>query len=236
MNGFAGTDTNIDTDPEHLARLKAVRTKAAGVYEIRTYPSRILFGLSKPKEQDIRIEDIAHSLAMQCRFCGHVPVHYSVAQHSLLVGYLANNLGLPPEHYGAALMHDAHEAYSGDITSPMKRLVGRTYTNPADDIQAAIHKAFCLPALNASVIHQIKKADHWALEIEQEAIARGNMVVEVPLSAEDQCVKQLWAPLSQADAKEQFLAAWSEWKESNVPCGTASAAGVAQCGTGLITR
>lgn len=213
---FAGASSGIDTDPEHLSRLAAIRRKGEtpGVYTIRTYPSRVLFDLANPKEADVRIEDIAHSLSMICRFGGHVPVFMSVAQHSVLVAHLARDLGLPDEHYGAALMHDAHEAYVGDMVSPAKRLVGRPYTNPADAIQAAIHRALGLPPLNAHAIGLIKRADEMALGLEQKAIERGDGVVYLPEAFEKQAGWRNWHPLTQPEALEHFLAAWDRWRES----------------------
>jgi len=72
------------------------------------------------KESDVEIEDIAHALSMLCRYNGHVDQFYSVAQHSVLVAEQF-------EHYNgqegalAALLHDAAEAYVGDMISPIKK-------------------------------------------------------------------------------------------------------------------
>ena len=70
-------------------------------------------------EFDIR--DIAHSLGQHCRFAGQAKQFYSVAEHSLLVLQLTTQLelGYPLE----ALMHDAHEAYLGDMAAPWKSLL-----------------------------------------------------------------------------------------------------------------
>lgn len=214
---FAGAPTVIDTNPDHLARLKAVREKKPGVYELTTYPSGIHFDLSKPRECDVRIEDIAHALSMMCRFGGHVPRFYSVAQHSVLVGAISTLFGLPGEHWAAALLHDAHEAYCNDLISPAKRLAGRSYTNVADDVQACIHRALGLPKLNAHAIDCIKKADKAAFEAEQAAIARGNMIVRIEMGNGN------WIdafPMCQEDAKQYFLGSWlNKTKEPNCPVG-----------------
>lgn len=68
-----------------------------------------------PRVSEVRIEDVAFSLANQCRFAGHVEF-YSVAEHSVLCSYV-----VPREHAFAALMHDAAEAYTLDIHRPLKR-------------------------------------------------------------------------------------------------------------------
>ncbi len=81
---------------------------------IRTV-SGIYMNIFEPTIDMINIEDIAHSLSMQCRFAGHLPTFYSVAQHSCLTSDLVT-----PTHKLAALLHDASEAYLLDIPSPIK--------------------------------------------------------------------------------------------------------------------
>jgi 5'-deoxynucleotidase YfbR-like HD superfamily hydrolase len=79
-----------------------------------------------PWRTTIRIETIAHALAMIPRFGGHTHFPYSVALHSLHVSTLLEaRLG----HRGAVmgLLHDAHEAFVGDVTTPAKRKIGRLW-------------------------------------------------------------------------------------------------------------
>ena len=54
---------------------------------ILTY-SGIEFWPLDPRPEDVRIEDIAHALSMQCRFAGHCDRFYSVAEHSIRVADL----------------------------------------------------------------------------------------------------------------------------------------------------
>ena len=77
-----------------------------------------MFDIFNPTPEDICIEDIAHALAMQCRFNGHTKEFYSVAEHSLNVARIVNHLTSDPKTVMHALMHDAHEAYLGDLPGP----------------------------------------------------------------------------------------------------------------------
>ena len=67
-------------------------------------------------EEDIDINDIAHSLSLICRYNGHIDEFYSVAQHSTLV-----SLQCSPKNRLWGLLHDATEAYIHDIMKPLKR-------------------------------------------------------------------------------------------------------------------
>ena len=74
------------------------------------------FDLYEPVADMIDPRDISHSLAHLCRFNCHTREFYSVAQHSCIVAEL-----VPEEHKLSALLHDATEAYLGDITRPLKQ-------------------------------------------------------------------------------------------------------------------
>lgn len=66
-----------------------------------------------PVPDELSIEDIAHSLALQCRFAGHCRTHYSVAEHCVRVSWIT------PKPL-AGLLHDAQEAYLVDVPRPIK--------------------------------------------------------------------------------------------------------------------
>lgn len=71
--------------------------------------------------EEVCIKDIAHALAMQCRYNGHCVGHLSVARHSVWVSHeVALAFGHDPELEFIGLMHDAAEAYTGDLIRPIK--------------------------------------------------------------------------------------------------------------------
>lgn len=72
-----------------------------------------------PKPEEVFIEDIAHSLSMQCRYAGHCLRFYSVAEHSVLIArHLAAKTAAEVALWG--LLHDASEAYLIDVPRPVK--------------------------------------------------------------------------------------------------------------------
>lgn len=72
-----------------------------------------------PRQEEIEITDIAHALSHICRWGGHCRRFYSVAQHSILVSRLGKTL----EEKRWGLLHDAAEAYLGDMIRPLKRMM-----------------------------------------------------------------------------------------------------------------
>lgn len=112
------------------------------------------FDLAQPRAQDVTIEDVAHALSLICRFGGHMPKHYSVAQHCVVVSHL-----VPRENALAGLLHDASEAYVGDVVRPLKRMLPG-YRDIEDRVWNAIASRFGIdPTLPASV----KEADRIAM-------------------------------------------------------------------------
>jgi len=76
-----------------------------------------------PRPEDVRIADIAHHLAMICRFGGATPVFYSVAQHSVLVARLVLEISGDPLWALYGLHHDNGESAMGDIRRPLKHFI-----------------------------------------------------------------------------------------------------------------
>lgn len=97
---------------------------------MQTYNARKL-DFTDPLVAEIDIRDIALALARQPRYVGHTFQTYSVAEHSFWVARLVERwatqpevaMGKPPRRglVLAALLHDASEAYTGDVSRPLKQ-------------------------------------------------------------------------------------------------------------------
>ena len=96
------------------------------------------FDFADPESHNFNIATIGHSLSHLCRFTGHTIRHYSVAEHSVLVSRL-----VPDELAFGALMHDAAEAYLGDVSSPLKALLPE-YKALEERVERAIAAFFSL--------------------------------------------------------------------------------------------
>lgn len=125
---------------------------------IRTHSGKLV-DLTQILPSDILIGDIAHALANICRYGGHPEKFYSVAQHSLRVARKC-----PDEFALEGLLHDAAEAYIGDLVKPLKILLGEPVAKLEREIEQAIAIEFNLtfpwPAC-------VKVADDELLRIEQ---------------------------------------------------------------------
>ncbi len=82
-----------------------------------------LIDINNMSEKDIHLSDISHHLTKLCRYGGSMPLykHYSVASHSLALCYYALDHGFSEDVARLALMHDASEAYLGDIVAGLKQ-------------------------------------------------------------------------------------------------------------------
>jgi len=148
---------------------------------IRTFTGK-RFDLYAPTPEMVCIEDIAHALANICRFGGHAKHFYSVAQHSMMVGEIIFGSGCDHKLIRAALLHDANEAYVGDLMRPLKydRLedgerkipsaLGAEFGRIAHNIQDAIVDAFGLCPLSEEDANRITNADMMALVTEARVL------------------------------------------------------------------
>ncbi len=139
------------------------------------------FFLTRPHIDDVAIEDIAHGLAYQCRFNGQTSAFYSVAQHSLMVLSL-----VPPRLQFQALLHDAAEAYLGDMVKPLKHLFPEFGVIEAR-VMAIIGQRFAVDLTHLDPA--IKQADMVALATEKRDL--------MPYSTENWSYLQGISPLPQ---------------------------------------
>lgn len=112
---------------------------------IETFTGKQFWPLD-PRPEEIDIRDIAHALAMQCRFTGHCLRFASVAEHCVLASRL-----VPSEWAREALLHDAPETYIHDMASPIKRSFGG-YKDTENKIEAAVITRYGLKALPWPVV------------------------------------------------------------------------------------
>lgn len=123
---------------------------------------------------DVCIEDVARSLTAQCRFNGHIRNFYSVAAHSMAVARMLAQDGHGYLCYHAVL-HDAHEAYMGDLVTPMKSALGevalRRWREIESVVDSAIHTRFGLPwPLPEDDARTLKHYDLLALAVEKQCL------------------------------------------------------------------
>lgn len=98
------------------------------------------FHLLRPTPEMVDILDVAHSLSKIVRFHGHTyRRRYTVAEHSLAVSYL-----VPREDALEGLLHDAAEAYVGDIVNPLKRVLGPLVRLVEEPIEQVIAEKYGL--------------------------------------------------------------------------------------------
>lgn len=120
---------------------------------VATYTGRQFWPLDV-RPEDLSIRDIAHALALQCRFNGHVREFYSVAEHSVRVARIC-----PLEHALWGLLHDAPEAYIGDMVRPLKKGPGmEEYCRIDERITAVVAERFGLTMPVPAAVWQADEA------------------------------------------------------------------------------
>jgi hypothetical protein len=107
-----------------------------------------------PRVEDVFVEDIAHHLSNVCRYAGAARSFFSVAEHSILV---SQHVAL--EYALEALLHDASEAYLGDVIRPLKRsALFASYLDTEARLTAVIFERFGVASTEESHL-AIKEVD-----------------------------------------------------------------------------
>lgn len=158
------------------------------------------FDYANPQIDSICITDIIHALSNECRYAGHCPQFYSVAQHSVLTSMI-----VPPAFALEALLHDAAEAYCKDIPSPLKALLP-SYRSVEARIDAVIRRRFGLPVVASP---EVKRADLIMLATERRDlnIDPGTFW---PMLAGVQIADIVVTPLSAAESERAFFDRWNQ--------------------------
>lgn len=155
----------------------------------------------------ISILDIAHSLAQLNRYTGHARRPYSVAEHSLLVvELLERHSNETAEELLAALLHDAHEAYTADLSSPMKQVLGDAWHAEEDRIQAAVLGRFGVLGAFQRRQQRIKWADLTALSTERHALLPPTGPVWPATSSHP--------PVDWVDFNARARFTWEDWRQA----------------------
>lgn len=119
----------------------------------------------EPDESLIDINDIAHSLSLICRGCGHTRFFYSVAQHSIACALEAQERGYSRDVVLACLLHDGSEAYLSDVTRPVKAHLDY-YREVEDRLQDLIWKHFLHRDITEEERKQVFEVDDDMLSME----------------------------------------------------------------------
>lgn len=157
---------------------------------------------TNPRVEDVDIEDIAHALSLMCRFGGHCKHFYSVAQHSYEAAKFATKID--PEIVLEVLMHDAAEAYVGDMIRPLKRCMP-LFKEMEEKVHSAIVKKFGL----RSYPRIVKAIDDTLLKNEHRCVINDGHDWLVDLL---DCQVLEIVPVGPIEAETEFLRMFNAWK------------------------
>jgi len=130
------------------------------------------FWVLDPREDEVDIEAICHSLSQNCRFNGQTKFNWTVGQHSILVKNIINKSlkvtdNIRPITELIGLLHDASEAYLSDICRPFKKELHQ-YIDIEESVQNTIFKAFGIDyeSVSGEIKSYVMEADNIALGAE----------------------------------------------------------------------
>lgn len=172
---------------------------------MQTYSGKQFWPLD-PSADEVCIEDIAHSLALQCRFAGHCRSFYSVAQHSALVSHEAEAIVRERQEILKkpdaevlrmvalmGLLHDASEAYLVDVPRPVKPHLNG-YRAFEDGVMFAVCERFGMAYENNLLWHDVKEADNVLLATEARDLMKPPPVPWAPMPPPRAEFIDPWAP------------------------------------------
>lgn len=165
--------------------------------------------INRPRPEQIVIADIAHHLSQINRFNGAACRPYSVAEHSLLVAEIVEReFGLGVHGQLAALMQDAHEAWVGDVSSPVKEAIGPAWSEVEGVFEHTVRACFALTTAFVVWRHEIKLADLMALATERRDLLP-------PQGEEWPCLRGV-RPVEWVDLRERgrLSFTWMDWRDA----------------------
>jgi uncharacterized protein len=115
-------------------------------------------------DPQFNIDEMAHALAMICRYGGHCRRFFCVAEHSILVAMICEQLELADPYEG--LMHDGHEGYLLDLPKPWKAALPG-YVELERRLESSMRIQFGLPP---EISKGAKTADLVALALESRLL------------------------------------------------------------------
>lgn len=173
---------------------------------IQTFSGRVMYPLA-PQASMVCIEDVAHALAHQCRFTGHVRTFYSVAEHSVRASWVVSY-----SDQLDALLHDATEAYLTDLASPVKRDARMAVYRDAEAVmELAVRAAFGLPGTTHGAA--VGFADRVMLSTEARDLlgpAPRLWTQDLPKPLPGRITSPLSGAWDPQHARERFLARYAE--------------------------
>ncbi len=132
-----------------------------------------------PDKDKILITDIAHSLSLLCRGNGHLQRFYSVAQHSINCCIEAKSRGYSKTVQLLCLLHDASEAYLGDVTRPLKANLTK-YLEIEQILQNVIYEKYIEKDILDDELLILKQIDDDVLYFEFQKLMNKNIDGKLP--------------------------------------------------------
>lgn len=172
----------------------------------------------------VRIDDISHQLAIINRFHGATSRPYSVAEHSLLCSEIAERAMAKPITQLAALLHDAHEIYTNDLSSPAKTAVNfrsiaaggtRAWDVFEKEHANVVRAQFGISTVSRTMHTALRSIDLVALATERRDLLPWRADTHAPWAVlgddRDDCIEPLyWIRL---DTPEREAMTWRDWRQ-----------------------
>jgi len=141
--------------------------------------SGFAFDYSAPHEHEMSLNDVTNSLALICRYNGHCKKHYSVAQHSCMVGDMMELDGYDKESVLYGYMHDFGEAVFCDLPQPLKAYFKgsdllQKYVEIEEDFIKRFYENLEIPYPSDTAKKNVKRYDILSLEFEMANILSNN--------------------------------------------------------------